>query len=397
MVYNFDEPFDRRGTGCWEWSINEEYFRKSGMGEHMPEDPVCLSTADMDFQCAPCIKEALKKVVEMNSYGYFSASPLMAPEYVNSVASWFKRRYNWEIKPEDVQYTNGTIEALKICVTTFTKPGDGVLITPPVYYPFSSIIRTTERKQVSSFLINTDMYYTIDWEDFDAKAADPNTKMCIFCSPHNPSGRVWTVEELQRVYDICLKHNVILVADELHADLVRKDVTFHSFGEITDGKNLIVCTGANKSFNLAGLQASHVVTTDPAFEDTLKKVTGGIYPSPFTLQAVIAAYSSEGEDWLDQLRDYLDGNLKYAVDFLHEHMPKVKVIVPEGTYILWMDFSAYGLSDEEIKDRIQNKAAVFYEEGSIFDPDHGQGFVRLCLGTQRALVEKAMTRIAAQF
>ena len=367
------------------------------MGEHMPEDPVCLSTADMDFQCAPCIKEALKKVVEMNSYGYFSASPLMAPEYVNSVASWFKRRYNWEIKPEDAQYTNGTIEALKICVTTFTKPGDGVLITPPVYYPFSSIIRTTERKQVSSFLINTDMYYTIDWEDFEAKAADPNTKMCIFCSPHNPSGRVWTVEELQRVYDICLKHNVILVADELHADLVRKDVTFHSFGEITDGKNLIVCTGANKSFNLAGLQASHVVTTDLAFEDTLKKVTGGIYPSPFTLQAVIAAYSSEGEDWLDQLRDYLDGNLKYAVDFLHEHMPKVKVIVPEGTYILWMDFSAYGLSDEEIKDRIQNKAAVFYEEGSIFDPDHGQGFVRLCLGTQHALVEKAMTRIAAQF
>lgn len=396
MKYNFDEPFDRRGTGCWEWSINEEYFRASGMGEHMPEDPVCLSTADMDFQCAPCIKEALKKVVEMNSYGYFSASPLMAPEYVNAVANWFKKRYNWEIKPEDVQYTNGTIEALKICVKTFTKPGDGVLITPPVYYPFSSIIRSTERRQVNSFLRNQDMYYTIDWEDFEAKAADPNTKMCIFCSPHNPSGRVWTVEELKRVYDICLKHHVLLVADELHADLIRKDVQFHSFGEITDGKNLIVCTGANKSFNLAGLQASHVITTDPQYEGKLKEVTGSIYPSPFTLQAVIAAYN-EGEEWLDQLRDYLDGNLKYAVDFLHEHMPKVRVLVPEGTYILWMDFGAYGLSDEEIKERIQNKAAVFYEEGTIFDPEHGQGYVRLCLGTQRALVEKAMKRIAAQF
>lgn len=396
LKFNFDEPFDRRGTGCWEWSMTDEYIRANGMGEKMPEDAICLSTADMDFRCPPCVKDALQKVVDINSYGYFSADPMIAPEYVNAVANWFKKRYNWAIAPDDVQYTNGTIEALKICVNTFTKPGDGILITPPVYYPFSSIIATTGRVQVSSFLINTDMYYTIDWADFEAKAAEENTKMCIFCSPHNPSGRVWTAEELGRVYDICKKHNVILVMDELHADLVRTNVTFHSMGELCDGKNLIVCTGANKTFNLAGLAASHVITTDPAFKDKLKAITGDIYPSPFTLQAVIAAYN-EGEEWLEELKEYIDGNLKFAVDFLHEHMPQVKAIVGEGTYILWMDFRAYGLTDEEIHHRIFDKAGVLYDEGAMFDPVHGKGFVRLCLGTQRALARKALERIAAQF
>lgn len=396
MIYNFDEPFDRRGTGCWEWGMTEEYIRANGMGTKMPEDPVCLSTADMDFHCPPCVKDALQKVVDINSYGYFSAEPLMAPDYVNAVANWFKKRYNWNIQPDDVQYTNGTIEALKICVQNFTELGDGILITPPVYYPFARIIKTAGRKQVSSFLINNDMYYTIDWEDFEAKAALPTTKMCIFCSPHNPSGRVWTVDEMKRVYEICEKYNVILVADELHADLVRRGVEFHSFGEITDGQNLIVCTGANKTFNLAGLQASHLITVNPEFKEKLLPITGNIFPSPFTLPAVTAVYT-EGEEWLEQLRDYLDGNLKYAVDFLHANMPEVKVVIPEGTYILWMDFRAYGLTDEQLHEKILDGAGVFYEEGTLFDPDYGQGFVRLCLGTQRALVEKALTRIAKQF
>lgn len=396
MKFNFDEPFDRRGTGCWQWSMTDEYLRANGMGDKMPEDAICLSTADMDFRCPTCIKEALQKVVDINSYGYFTAEPLIAPEYVSAVANWFKRRYHWEIAPDDVQYTNGTVEGLKICINTFTQRGDGVLITPPVYHPFARIIAETERTQVSSPLINNDMYYTINWEDFEAKAALPSTKMCIFCSPHNPSGRVWTEEELKRVYDICTKHGVILVADELHADLIRTNVTFHSFGEVTDGQNLIVCTGANKTFNIAGLQASHMVTTNKEYKEKLFGITSGILVSPFAPQAVTAAYN-EGEEWLEELKIYLDENLKFAVDFLHEHMPKVKAIVPEGTYILWMDFRAYGLTDAEIFHRIFDLAGVMYEDGAMFDPENGQGFVRLCLGTQRTLVQKALERIAAQF
>lgn len=396
MKFNFDEPVDRSKQGCWEWSLTDEYVRANGMGEKMPENPICLSTADMDFRCPPCVKEALQKVVDFNSYGYFSADPLMAPEYVNAVANWFKKRYDWEITPDDVQYTNGTIEALKICVKAFTKPGDGILITPPVYYPFYRIALENGGHVVTSDLINTDMYYTIDWEDFETKAADENTTMCIFCSPHNPSGRVWSEEELKRLYDICLKHNVLLVVDELHADLIRTNVKFHSMGSLCDGKNLIVCTGANKTFNLAGLAASHVITTDPTYKAALKNITGGIFPSPFPLHAVTAVYT-EGEEWLEELKEYLDGNLKFAVDFLHEHMPQVKAIVPEGTYVIWMDFRAYGLSDEEIHHRIFDLAGVTYEEGTLFDHDHGEGFVRLCLGTQRKLVQEAFERIAKQF
>lgn len=396
MKFNFDEPVDRHGTGSTEWDITDELIQEWGMGEKVPEDAICLSTADMDFRCAPCIRESLQKVVDFNLYGYFSAHPSIATEYVNAVTGWYEKRYHWKISPRDVQYTNGTIEALKICVNTFTRPGDGVLITPPVYYPFANIIASTGRIKVTSPLVNTDMYYTIDWKDFEKKAAEENTKMCIFCSPHNPSGRVWNPKELKQVYEICTRHNVILLVDELHGDLVRKGVEFHSMGTLTDCKNLVICSGANKSFNLAGLQASHIITLNPEYKRRLEQITSGIYPSPFTIQAIIAAYT-KGEEWLEELRDYLDENLKFAVNFLHEHMPTVKVCVPEGTYILWMDFREYGLSDEEIHTRIQDKAGVIFEEGTLFDPDNGQGFVRLCLATQRAVLSKALTRITEQF
>lgn len=397
MAFDFDELVDRHGTGCCEWDASDEYFQFWGLGDKVPENAICLSTADMDFRCAPCIKEELQKLVDFNLYGYFSADPTIAKEYCNAVAEWYQKRYHWQISPKDVQYTNGTIEALKIAVQCFTDPGDGVLITPPVYYPFASLIASTGRTKVTSHLINTDMYYTINWEDFEAKAALPETKMCIFCSPHNPSGRVWTKDELRRVYDICTRHNVILVVDELHGDLVRSNVEFHSMGPLVDEKkNLIVCSGANKTFNIAGLQASHIVTPNPEYYAKLFPITSNIFPSPFPLRAVVAAYT-KGEEWLEALKGYLDENMKYAVDFLHEHMPTVKAIVPEGTYILWMDFRGYGLTDKEISERILQKAAVIFEEGILFDPEHGQGFVRLCLGTQRALIQKALERIAKQF
>lgn len=397
MKFNFDEPVNRHGTWCCEWDVTDKLFRAWDLGDKVPENAICLSTADMDFRCAPCIKKGLQKIVDFNLYGYFAADPAIAKEYVNAVTEWYKKRYHWEIDPTDVQYTNGTVEAIKITVNTLTNPGDGVLITPPVYYPFYGVISGTERTLVTSHLINADMYYTINWEDFEAKAALPNTKMCIFCSPHNPSGRVWTEEELKKVYDICTRHEVILVVDELHGDLVRKGIAFHTMGSLVDDrKNLVICSGANKTFNIAGLQASHIITQNPEYKEKLYEITSGIAPSPFPLQAVISAYT-EGEEWLEELKEYIDGNLQFAVDFLKENMPEVKVAVPEGTYIIWMDFGGYGLTDTEIHERILDKAGVVFEDGMRFDPEMGQGFVRLCLATQRAVVKEALERISKQF
>lgn len=397
MKFNFDQPVDRHGTGCCEWDATDEYFQFWGMGDKVPENAICLSTADMDFHCPPCVKEALHKLVDQNLYGYFSADPTIAKDYVNAVAGWYKKRYNFEIDPKEVMYVNGTCNALEITVKALTEKGDGVLITPPVYYPFYSIIEGAERTVVSSHLVETDMYYTINWEDFEAKAALESTKMCIFCSPHNPSGRVWKEEELKKVYDICTKHNVILVCDELHGDLVRTNQKFVSALSVADEKNnLVICSGANKTFNIAGLQASHMLTLNHEYKEKLFPAASNIFPNPFPIHAVTAAYN-EGEEWLEELKAYLDGNLEFAVNFLKENMPEVKAVVPEGTYIIWMDFRGYGLSDEEIHDRIWEKAAVIYEDGMLFDHDNGQGFVRLCLGTQRAVIKEALERIAEQF
>lgn len=366
------------------------------MAERRPENGIYMSTADMDFQCAPCIKDALQKIVDRNLYGYTASNRLIVPEYYDAVCGWLKRRHQWEVTPEDIIYVDGTIEALKLTLLTLTEPGCGVLITPPVYSPFSEVIQLTGRKVVKSHLINTDNFYTIDFEDFEKKAQDPSVKAFINCGPHNPSGRVWTKEELLRLYEICERNGVLFISDEIHCDLVRMDQKFIPIGSLVDGKNLVVCNGANKSFNLAGLHASNIITKNPEFRAKLSVETGWISPTPFTLAAVIAAYT-QGDEWLDQVRTYLDGNIDWAVNFLREKMPKVKVVRPQGTYILWMDFRAYGLDVKELRHRICDVAGVIKEQGSLFDEDFGDGFERLCLSTRRALVQEAFTRIAAAF
>lgn len=396
MKFDFDRIIDRCGTWSDKWDMSDEQLRGYDMAEKRPEDGIYMSTADMDFQCAPCIKEALQKIVDRNLYGYTSLNRLVVPEYYEAVKGWMKRRHKWEIDAEDIMYVDGTIEALRLTLSTLTQPGDGVLITPPVYSPFNEMIQLTGRKVVKSHLINTDGYYTIDFEDFEKKAKDPHTTAFVNCSPHNPSGRVWTEEELLRLYRICEENGVLFISDEIHADLVRMDQEFIPIGRLVDGKNLIVTTGANKSFNIAGLHASNIITKNPEFRSKLSEYTGWISPTPFTVAAVIAAYT-EGDEWLDQVRAYLDGNLEWAVDFLHKNMPKVRVRKPEGTYILWMDFRDYGLSVKELRHRICDVAGVIKEQGALFDEDHGDGFERVCLSTSRLLVQKAFQRICAAF
>ena len=395
MKYNFDEEVERRGSYSTKWDCGN-LLKEMGLTERFDGSTIPVFTADMDFHCAKPIQDALARVVEHNVYGYTAISPHDTPEYYDAIINWFKRRNHWEIQPEEIVYVNGTVEAVKQAILAFTKVGDGVLINRPIYTPFTSTILNTHRTVVNSQLVNSDGYYTVDFEDFEQKAADDNTKLFILCNPHNPTGRTWTPDELTKMAQICEKHHVLIVADEIHGDLVRRDTIFTPLATLTGYRSLITCTAVNKTFNLAGLHATNLVIPDPGLREQFKNSCGIVLPSPFTVAAVIAAYN-EGEEWLDQVKEYLDDSIDFVLEFLKERMPKVKCRRPEGTYILWMDFSAYCLSAEEIRRKIYVDANMLLESGPQFDPEFGEGFERICVPTRRALLNEAFTRIADQF
>ena len=398
MTYDFDRPVDRRGTYSMKWdgpSLMESFF--PGIGE-CEKEPLCVFTADMDFQCAESIREELQKIVDRNLYGYTGLAPTaeVCKPYYDAVTGWFKRHYGWEIDPETIVYTPGTVNAVDIAIKTFPKEGEGVHINPPIYGPFAMSIEGAGRKVVRSPLINTGGYYTVDFAGFEEKAKDPNTKIFILCSPHNPTGRIWTPEELRRMYGICTANGVVVVTDEIHGDLIRKGETFHPMATVVDGKNLVSCTAANKTFNLADLKTTNVVIRDPEMRAQYSKSLGFTFPNIFTIAATIGAYNG-GQEWLDQVRDYLDGTIDWVLDFVKEKMPRVKIRRPEGTYVLWMDFRGYGLTPDEVNDRILKKAGVVLERGEMFDQELGAGFQRICVPTQRAVIQECFRRMEEVF
>lgn len=395
MKFNFDEVVDRRGTNSGKWD-GGPLLGMMGITEHFDENTLPLFTADMDFRCPPSVKAEIQKVVDHNLYGYTVAYPATSPDYFNAVIGWFRRRHGWVIKPEEINYVDGTVTAIRHALLAFSKPGDGIIINRPIYTPFTKVILGTGRRVVNSPLINTDGYYSMDFEDFERKAADPTTTCMILCNPHNPTGRVWTAEELTRIYNICDANEVTVIADEIHGDLIRCTSTFHPLATLVDGKRLISCTAANKSFNLAGLKCTNIVITDPELRERYRAQLGTMFPSPITLAATIGAYNG-GDEWIDELKQYLDGTIDWVLDFCAENLPKMKCTRPEGTYILWMDFRGYGLTPEEIHRKIYVDANVTLEGGAQFDPEHGAGFERICLSTRRALVQEAFKRIAKQF
>ena len=398
MTYDFDRPVDRRGTYSMKWdgpSLMESFF--PGIGE-CEKEPLCVFTADMDFQCAESIREELQKIVDRNLYGYTGLAPTaeVCKPYYDAVTGWFKRHYGWEIDPETIVYTPGTVNAVDIAIKTFSKEGEGVLINPPIYGPFAMSIEGAGRKVVRSPLINTGGYYTVDFAGFEEKAKAPNTKIFILGSPHNPTGRIWTPEELRRMYGICTANGVVVVTDEIHGDLIRKGETFHPMATVVDGKNLVSCTAANKTFNLADLKTTNVVIRDPEMRAQYSKSLGFTFPNIFTIAATIGAYNG-GQEWLDQVRDYLDGTIDWVLDFVKEKMPRVKIRRPEGTYVLWMDFRGYGLTPDEVNDRILKKAGVVLERGEMFDQELGAGFQRICVPTQRAVIQECFRRMEEVF
>lgn len=388
MNYDFDTVTDRKNTNA----IKYDLAKKRGK----PEDAVSLWVADMDFPTAPCIQKAVAEKAAHGIWGYSRPDN----RYYDALKKWYKERHNFEVQNEWVVNTPGVCFALSTAVKAFTNEGESVLIQKPVYYPFFNIINSLQRKVVNSSLILKNNHYEIDFDDFERKIVQENVKMFILCSPHNPGGRVWTKQELQKISEICLAHNVLVVSDEIHSDITFGSNVHTVYGSLSEQalKNSIICTAPSKSFNLAGLQFSNIFIADEklrkAFSEELDK-TGYDEPSVFGIVAATAAYS-EGADWFDSVKSYIWENILFAKKYIEENAPQIKVLVPEGTYLLWLDFSKTRLSDSEINDRVLNKAKVWLDRGSMFGKE-GEKFQRINCATPRIILEDALKRICSHF
>ena len=392
MNYNFDEVIERHGTHSVKWEAGE-LLKQFGLTERFDAETISLFVADMDFACPAPVLAALHERVNARMFGYSLHST--TTDYTDAIRGWFRRRHDWEIDTASIVYSPGTVDALDAAVRAFTAPGDGVIIQRPVYGPFTQVIERNGRVIVNNALVNNDGYYTIDFADFEAKAQDPQNKLFILCSPHNPVGRVWTPAELTQLAQICLANDVVLVSDEIHGDLIRQGQTHYPICSLVDDDRLIACTAINKTFNVAGLHCSNIIVNNAAMRARFIEVMGFKSPNPFAISALIAAYN-HGEEWLTQLNTYLDGNLAYLDQFLKAHMPAVRYRIPEGTYIGWLDFRPTGLTSAEVHERIYQKANVVLEDGQMFGPE-GDGYQRICTPSPRSILEKAMMRIAAEF
>lgn len=385
---DFDTVVDRRNTR----SLKYDFARNRGR----PEDILPLWVADMDFKVSSYIIDALNDVNNHGIYGYSDAKP----EYFEALKNWMKSHYDWNVSEEWLVKTPGIVFALAMAIKAYTNESEAVLIQQPVYYPFSEVIEDNNRKPVINELKQEENgKYYIDYEDFENKIISENVKLFILCNPHNPVGRIWTEEELLRLGDICLKHNVIVVSDEIHGDFVygRAHTVFTNVKE--EYKNIgIVCTSPSKTFNIAGLQVSNIFIAN---DDLRKSFCRQINASGYSqlnlagLAACEAAYKY-GEEWLSAVLKYIKGNADYVKAFLSEKLPKVKMTELEGTYLVWLDFRAYGLTDEELNRRIIYEAGLWLDAGNIFGKS-GEGFERINIACPRVILAEALKRLEAAF
>ena len=382
MKYDFDTIVDRYNTG----SVKYDTAERSGM----PADVMPMWVADMDLRAPDEIVSRMRQLCDFGVFGY----TMVTDSYFDAVRNWFSSRFDWEVERKWLVTTPGVVFALSAAVKAFTEPGEGVLIQRPVYYPFTEVVENNGRVVVNSSLRYDKGSYAIDYEDLEAKLARDDVKLMLICSPHNPVGRVWTRDELSKVCRLCLKYNVKMVSDEIHADFVfanREHVPLASLSEQVR-ENCVVCTAPSKSFNLAGLQISNIFIPNRdmrhAFRRELEK-TGLFGVNMVGLCACQAAYESGGE-WLDQLKEYLEGNIQFLKSFVNEHMPRIKVVDTEGTYLVWMDLQELNLVDQ--KNFIVNKAGLWLDTGSMFG-EEGRGFERINVACPRAVLEEALNRL----
>ena len=384
-MYDFDKIIDRHGTNCLKFDFAKERGKNG--------DELSLWVADMDFQVAKPITDALQVQVNHGIYGYTEVKS----DYFDIVKNWFKDNFDWEIKKGSLVKTPGVVYAIAMAVKAFTKEGEAVIIQQPVYYPFSEMIIANNRKLVNSPLVLKDGRYEIDFEDFEKKIVENNVKLFILCSPHNPVGRVWSVEELKRIGDICIKHDVVIFSDEIHADFVypgNKHTVFASLGE-EYAANSVIATAPSKSFNIAGLQVSNIFIENKKLRDAFRNEivkSGYSQLNTMGLAAARAAYES-GKEWLDEVRAYIKDNLIFFRDYLKENIGELSLIEPEGTYLVWVDFRKLGLSEKQREDLIVNKAKLWIDSGAMFGVD-GEGFERFNIACPREYLKLALDSLA---
>lgn len=387
MKYNFDEIIDRSKTNSKKW--NPELYKATFNGK---KDLLPLWVADMDFKVAPEILKSIQKILEHGILGYTAPEE----EYYQAIIDWNKRRKNSVIEKDWIIFTNGVVPAINFVIQTFTKEGDNILIQTPVYHPFRLSTENNKRIIVTNPLLNNNGHYEIDFEDFENKIIKNNVKLFILCNPHNPVGRVWTKDELEKMGEICLKHNVLMVSDEIHSDLIFKEYSHCSFLTLKEElkNNVIVCTAPSKTFNLAGLQTSLIIIPNEKLRNAYKTTLANVRienPSTFGIAAVTAGYNL-CEEWLEELIAYLDGNRKFISEYISKNMPSVKYREPEGTYLAWIDFNNAIKKEEKIENIFEDKAKVAIDYGYWFG-EEGNGYIRLNFACPRAILKEALDRI----
>lgn len=394
MAYDFDALIDRHGTNCGKWEFMPVQNPNAGLST-LP-----FWVADMDFPCPDGVIEALHERVDRRIFGY---SANFTGEFFRSVCGWFQHRFGWYVNSSDVFYCNGIVPAIHYLIQIMTHEGDQVLLQPPIYRPFYNKIRCNHRIPADNQLVMKDGRYEIDFDDFEKKVKDPKTTLFLLCSPHNPTGRVWSEEELRRMGELCFQNGVRIVADEIHHDIVSPGVK-HIPIELLFPEHkheIVTCASVSKTFNLAGLAYSNIIIHDPHLKKLWEKLAQGdcgvMYPNPLSITAMEAAYAT-GEPWIDQLNGYLHNNLVFVKDYLAAHLSKARMAVPEGTYFAWVDVSAYlkGAARADVDSYLVKTADILIESGPdgapIFGPGGG-GHIRINAACPRSMLEEGMRRL----
>lgn len=387
MLYNFDEIVDRSNTysSKWDSNVQKELFGR--------DDLLPYWVADMEFKTAPEIIEVLKKRVEHGIFGYSNRTD----EYYDSIINWTRRRFNYSIDKQWILFSPGVVPAVNYVIQAFSNEGEGVIINEPVYYPFKRSIEANNRVVVNSPLILKDNMYHIDFDDLEIKLKDPSNKILILCSPHNPVSRVWTEEELIRLGDLCIENNVLVLADEIHNDLMlrgNKHTMFASLGKKYEDIS-ITATAPSKTFNLAGLYSSNIIVPNEVIRKRLEEILlrnsiGG--QGPLSIEGVIAAYD-HGEKWLDELLLYLNENVDFIEGFLEKNLPRAKLIDVQGTYLAWIDLREYEKDGVTLEKVIIDKAGCALDGGTWFG-ESGSGFLRFNFAAPREFIKVGLERIA---